>query len=194
MVDIFSPAPPGKKMGPFSTSSPTRVYGKPETFNWIRLDPARNFQMTPCDIGLTGADKHHEDHSGWFIPHASESTGWQSDAFVLVNESGGYDDGPDGLSPVVRRIHNFWHVIDTGEWVCGPQLAYRKGETTTQLGETVGEQEFDAKRMSDRRHAADKVRTVIVRSEFEGTVRSVPARRHAHLRYGQISSSRKRSI
>jgi|GEM_PF-1896196 len=149
MVDVFSPAPPGKKMGPYSTSSPLRVYGKPETFNWIRLDPARTFQMTPCDIGLTGADKHHEDHAGWFIPHASESTGWQSDAFALVNESGGYDDGPDSLSPVVRWIHNFWHAIDTGEWVCGPQLAYRKGETTKQLGETVGEEGFDAKRMSD---------------------------------------------
>jgi hypothetical protein len=149
MVDVFSPAPPGKKMGPYSTSSPLRVYGKPETFNWIRLDPARTFQMTPCDIGLTGADKHHEDHAGWFIPHASESTGWQSDAFALVNEPGGYDDGPDSLSPVVRRIHNFWHAIDTGEWVCGPQLAYRKGETTKQLGETVGEEGFDAKRMSD---------------------------------------------
>ena len=149
MVDVFSPAPPGKKMGPYSTSSPTRVFGKPETFNWIRLDPARTFQMTPCDIGLTGVDKHREDHSGWFIPHASESTGWQSDAFILVNEAYGYDYGPDGLSPVVRRIHNFWHVIDTGEWVCGPQLAYRKGETTKQLGETAGEEGFDAKRMSD---------------------------------------------
>lgn len=149
MVDVFSPAPPGKKMGPFSTSAPLRVYGKPETFNWIRLDPVRAFQMTPCDIGLTGTDKHREDHSGWFIPHASESTGWQSDAFVLVNESHGYDDGPDGLSPVVRRIHNFWHGIDTGEWVCGPDLTYRKGETTKRLGETVGEEGFDAKRISD---------------------------------------------
>jgi hypothetical protein len=149
MVDVFSPAPPGKKMGPFSTSSPTRIYGKPESFNWIRLDPARTFQMTPCDIGLTGADKHREKHSGWFIPHASESTGWQSDAFVLVNESQGYDDSPDGLSPMVRRIHNFWHGIDTGEWVCGPHLAYRKGETTKQLAENVGEEGFDAQRMSD---------------------------------------------
>jgi hypothetical protein len=149
MVDVFSPAPPGKKMGPFSTSSPVRVFGKPETFNSIRLDPTRVFQMTPCDIGLTGADKYRDEHPGWFIPHASESTGWQSDAFILVNESHGYAYDPDGLSPVVRRIHNFWHAISTGEWVCGPDLAYRKGETFKQLGEVVGEEGFDAKRLPD---------------------------------------------
>jgi hypothetical protein len=149
MVDVFSPAPPGKKMGPFSTSSPFRVFGKPETFNWIRLDPARTFQMTPCDIGLAGADKYRDEHPGWFIPHASESTGWQSDAFILVNESHGYAYDPEGLSPVVRRIHNFWHGISMGEWVCGPDLAYRKGETFKQLGEVVGEEGFDAKRLPD---------------------------------------------
>lgn len=149
MVDVFSPAPRGKKMGPFSTSSPVRVFGKPKTFNSIRLDPARTFQMTPCDIGLTGVDKHRDEHPGWFFPHASESTGWQSDAFVLVNESHGYAYDLDGLSPVVRRIHNFWHAISTGEWVCGPELAYRKGETLKQLGEVVGEEGFDAKRLPE---------------------------------------------
>ena len=149
MVDVFSPAPPGKKMGPFSTSSPLRVFGKPETFNSIRLDPARTFQMTPCDIGLSGADKYGDEHPGWFIPHASESTGWQSDAFILVNESHGYAYDPDGLSPVVRRIHNFWHAISMGEWVCGPDLAYRNGETFKQLGEVVGEGGFDAKHLPD---------------------------------------------
>ena len=149
MVDVFSPAPPGKKMGPFSTSSPLRIFGKSETFNWIRLDPARTFQMTPCDIGLAGADKYRDEHPGWFIPHASESTGWQSDAFILVNESHGYAYDPDGLSPVVRPIHNFWHGISTGEWVCGPDLSYRKGETFKQLGEIVGEEGFAAKRLPD---------------------------------------------
>jgi hypothetical protein len=150
MVDVFSPAPPGKKMGTYSTSSPLRTYGKPETFNWIRLDPARKFQMTPCDIGLTGTDKYGHDHSAWFIPHASESTGWQSDAFIVVNEARGYAYDPEGLSPVARLIHNFWHGIGAGEWVCGPTLAYRKGETFKPLGEIVGEEGFDAKRSSDR--------------------------------------------
>jgi hypothetical protein len=149
MVDVFSPALAGKKMGPYSTSSPVRVWGKPETFNSIRLDPPRTFQMTPCDIGLTGTDKYRDEHAGWFIPHASEATGWQSDAFVLVNEAHGYAYDPDGLSPVVRQIHNFWHAISTGEWVCGPDLAYRKDATFKQLGTTVGEEGFDAKRMPD---------------------------------------------
>lgn len=149
MVDVFSPAPVGKKMGPFSTSSPLRVFGKPETFNAIRLDPARTFKMTPCDLGLAGADKYRDEHPGWFIPHVDESLGWQSDAFILVNESRGYAYEPEGLSPVVRPIHNFWHPMATGEWVCGPDLAYRKGETFKHLGETVGEEGFDAKRMPD---------------------------------------------
>ena len=149
MVDVFSPAPPGKKMGAFSTSSPIRVYGKPETFNWIRLEPARSFQMTPCDIGLTGTDKYRDDHPAWFIPQVDESLGWQSDAFILVNESHGYAYDPDGLSPVVRPIHNFWHGIGPGEWICGPELSYRESGTFQQLGQTVGEEGFDAKRAPD---------------------------------------------
>jgi hypothetical protein len=149
MVDVFSPAPAGKKMGAYSTSSSLRAYGKPETFNRIRLDPARKFQMTPCDIGLTGTDKYGHDHSAWFIPYGSESTGWQSDAFIVVNEARGYAYGPEGLSPVARLVHNFWHGVGPGEWVCGPTLAYRNGTTFKPLSEIVGEEGFDAKRSSD---------------------------------------------
>lgn len=149
MVDVFSSAPAGKKMGPFSTSSPNRAWGKPETFNWIRLDPAHSFQMTPCGIELSGTDKYGDSHPGWFIPHANENLGWQADAFILVNEAQGYAYGPAGLSPVVRHIHNFWHGISTGEWVCGPNLVYRKDTTAKAFEETVGEDGFDAKRASD---------------------------------------------
>lgn len=49
----------------------------------------------------------------------------------------------------MRRIHNFWQAIGTGEWVCGPERAYRKGETFKQLGAVVGEGGFDAKRLPD---------------------------------------------
>jgi len=149
LVDVFSPAPAGKKMGPFSTSSPARIYGRPETFNHLQLEPARTFKMTGCDVGLTGTDKYGNDHPAWFIPHAGQTWEAESDAFLLVNESRGYQYLPDGLSPVVRPSHHFWQNVSPGEWICGPELAYRKGENFHLYPENVREEGFAAKRVSD---------------------------------------------
>jgi hypothetical protein len=43
LVDVFSAAKPGKKMGSFSSSSPSRLWGNPGTFNGLRLNPPRVF-------------------------------------------------------------------------------------------------------------------------------------------------------
>ncbi len=49
MVDVFSSAPDGHKMGDYSSSSGGRQWGKPASFNHLRLASARTFAVTPCD-------------------------------------------------------------------------------------------------------------------------------------------------
>jgi len=57
LVDVFNAPQPGKKVGAYSTSSPSRVYGKPETFNLLHFDPTQHFHLTPCDLPLGGPDE-----------------------------------------------------------------------------------------------------------------------------------------
>jgi hypothetical protein len=146
LVDVFRPAPPGKKMGPYSTSSPARMWGKPETFNNLRLDPPRTFDLTPCNMPLKGADAYRDMQDAWFIPKSGQEWEYESDAFLVVNGSGGYRYDPDGLSPVIRPLHYFWHNVSPGEWVCGPQLTYKNGKQLETFEETVAEEGFDTRR------------------------------------------------
>ena len=149
MVDVFSSAPAGKKVGSFSTTSPGRVWGQPGTFNHVQLDPPRVFQMSPCQAGLTGTDMYGDEHPAWFIPRSNQALGMQRDAFILVNYAHGYAYGPDGLSPVVRPVAHFWHSVGPGEWICGPRLAYSKGTTRKLFRETIDQEGLDTKRLSD---------------------------------------------
>lgn len=149
LVDVFSPAAEGHKTGPYSTTSPNRVYGKPATFNPARLDPARTFHLTPCDMALKGGDAYQDVQDAWFVPKSSQVGEYESDAFLVVNGSGGYRYGPEGLSPVVRPLHYFWHNAGPGEWVCGPQLTYKNGERTEVFEYAVAEEGFDTRHTAD---------------------------------------------
>lgn len=165
MVDVFNTAPEGKKQGPFSTSSPARTYGRPESFNRLRLDPPRVFEMTPCGMPLTGDDKYRKPHPGWFIPRQDSAEKPEAVAFLLVNTTRGYAYEPEGLSPIVRPVHFFWQTIEKGEWICGPRLAYRKGELKREFTETVAENGFEARRLTDGRLLI-KVGPLVYWSEF----------------------------
>jgi hypothetical protein len=129
LVDVFNPPEPGKKIGAYSTSSPTRVYGNPATFNLLHFDPPHRFHLTPCDLPLSGPDEYGKLHEAWFVPGTDEEFEFESDALVVANDGGGYADGPEALSPIAHPAHYFWHAIAAGEWVCGPHLSYRKGES-----------------------------------------------------------------
>jgi hypothetical protein len=149
MVDVFNAAPSGRKSGPFSTTSPSRVWGQAGTFNPVQLDPPRVFQMSPCQAGLTGKDMYDEEHSAWFIPRSNQALEMQGDAFILVNYAHGYAYGPEGLSPVVRPVEHFWHSVSPGEWICGPELAYKKGTTRKRFPQMIDQESLDTKRLSD---------------------------------------------
>jgi hypothetical protein len=46
-----------------------------------------------------------------------------------------------------RPAHYFWRGIAESEWVCGPQLSYRKGDKTQYFNVQVNEGGFDAHRL-----------------------------------------------
>jgi hypothetical protein len=149
MVDVFNAAPTGKKMGAFSSSSPLRAYGKPETFNQLQLRPKRSFRMGPCSASLEGPDKYGDKHPGWFVPQHDQDSEFETDSFILVNEAEGYAYNPSGLSPVVRLTRHFWHRIGSNEWICGPGLAYQKEQNSKQYEQMTAEEGFDARRLQD---------------------------------------------
>jgi hypothetical protein len=148
LVDVFNSAALGKKTGVYSTSSLARSYGKPETFNALRLDPPFFFRLTPCDLPLMGDDKMGDYHPGWFLP------GWEaqqnvSDTFIVVNDPAGYRYEPAGLSPTVRPIHYFWKSAQEDEWVCGPHLTYKKGGQSESMPDAISENGFETNRLPD---------------------------------------------
>ena len=153
LVDVFNAAPVGKKMGAYSTSSPARVWGKPITFNRLRLDPPTLFSVTPCNLPLTGkdkeADKPRQDQPAWLVPDPNPSHPFVSDTFIVVNDSAGYRYEPEGLSPTVRVTHHFWKNVGKEEWVCGPEMTYFKEGRSHGASTTIGEDGFDAKRLPD---------------------------------------------
>jgi len=149
MVDVFSSAAPGKRMGPYSSSSPLRAFGKPETFNQLQLQPQRSFQLSPCGAGLEGRDKYGNKHRGWFLPAHDQGARFEADSFIVVNEAEGYAYDPSGLSPVARTIHHFWQKLGPDEWICGPDLAYRKALSAKRYEERVDEQGLAGKRLQD---------------------------------------------
>ena len=147
LVDVFNAPEQGKKIGAYSTSSPVRVYDKPETFNLLRFDPPHHFHLTPCDFPLSGKDEYGNSHTAWFVPKTAQDWEFESDAFAVANDGGGYPAGPEALSPIARPMHYFSHVIAENEWICGPHLSYRKGEKVQNFEVHVDEGGFDAHRL-----------------------------------------------
>lgn len=89
------------------------------------MDSPISFTLTPCEFPLVGTDKRGEEHPAWLIPNTDP---YISDTFIIVNDPAGYRYDPDGLSPSVRVTHPFWKNVGQDEWVCGPDLTYRKGD------------------------------------------------------------------
>jgi hypothetical protein len=147
LVDVFSAATPGKKMGSFSSSSPARAWGNPETFNRLHLNPPRLFHMTPCNLPLQGTDIYGNVRDAWYIPQSKQEEEYESEAFLIVNGASGYRYQPEGLSPVIRLVHNFWISVSPGEWICGPQLTHKKDNVRVAFKRRVAEGGLAAHRL-----------------------------------------------
>jgi len=130
MVDVFSAAPQGRKMGDFSSTSATRVWGKPASFNHLRLDAPRTFSITPCEEKPEQEDLYGEKHKAWFLPtEPGKDAGLSStlaSTFALINPASGYLYDPGGVSPEATAASYFSNQLANGAFVCGPDLIWRK--------------------------------------------------------------------
>lgn len=146
LVDVFSPGAAGK-YGPFSTTSPTRAYGKVKTLNRIALNPPRHWRL-PCEgpledynvwgqLALSGLVERSMDESklsfkpqrlpAYFLPTAAADI---RDIFVVDNELTRFDGIPD-WSPTIWTTSLFSLALGPNVSACGPELAVRRGNTLT---------------------------------------------------------------
>jgi len=94
MVDVFSDAPDGKRMGAFSTSVLHRRFGDPSAFNHVQIEHPLQLQLTPCAYPLAQPDLYGKDQPAFVYPvplGAREGEQVLIDKVVSVlNPAGGY--------------------------------------------------------------------------------------------------------
>ncbi|MGB2652577.1 MAG: hypothetical protein WAN62_02230, partial [Candidatus Acidiferrum sp.] len=127
MVDAFSSAPAGHKMGDYSSTSAKRQWGRPATFNHVRLALPRTFSVGPCECKLEQKDIYGETYPSWFFPPQSAKDSDLRSTFALINPAGGYMYKPANVSPEVIDSDYFWKQLTNGATVCGPDLGWRYG-------------------------------------------------------------------
>jgi hypothetical protein len=146
LVEVFS-GPGRDRKFVYSSTAPSRAYGEPETFNHVRIEQPREYELTPCDYELTGLDIHREPQKAYFLPTQSDML---TSVFILQNYTRGYAYGPTGLSPGTRETKFFWKESGD-EVVCGPLLRYKKANTVSPtLIEKVRDYDFEVVVSSDK--------------------------------------------
>ena len=149
MVDVFTHAPAGKKMGALSTTSPERVWGKPATFNRVALKAPRQYIISPCSATPTLTDLYGDSHPAWYFPTAGADPLILSSVFDIENPAGGYMYSPSSVSPIVRQEEHFWKSLPDGATVCGPDLAWQKGKLIKPSKFDVEKKYFEVKPLDD---------------------------------------------
>lgn len=149
MVDVFTAAPAGQQTGDYSSTAAMGQWDTPSTFNHLVLAAPRSFSITPCEYRTVQQDLYGTNYTSWFFPlKAAGDTNLRS-TFALINPAGGYMYAPAGVSPEAQQANYFWKELPEGATVCGPQLAWRKGNAITQSEFTVDRQRFKTKSMPD---------------------------------------------
>ena len=139
MVDVFSAAPEGKKMGPYSTTAPGRVWGMPASFNHMVLASPRTHVLSDCHVPGTESDVYDEKHAAWYFPLIGNPPFVVNDDVSLQNAAQGYLYDPQGASPIAETAKHFSKALPDGGFICGPNLAYRgKGGSGTSKFEIDG--------------------------------------------------------
>lgn len=149
MVDVFGSAADGRKMGEYSSTSAKRQWGKPATFNHIRLASPRTFSISPCENKLVQSDLYGDEHLSWFFPTKPGKDATLQSTFALINPAGGYMYEAAGVSPEAARAKYFWKELANGATICGPNLGWHKGDISTHSEFSVKEKYFEAKVLPD---------------------------------------------
>jgi hypothetical protein len=153
MVDVFSAAPEGRRMGAFSTTAPRRKWGDPSTFNHVRIEHPLQLSLSPCAYPLAQQDLYGQDQPSFVYP---VPVGTKEGARVLIDKAvmisnpvRGYLYDPAGASPEARAVSVFSKPTGNGGFVCGPELAYVKGPVSVRSGIVVAREGFDGKALTD---------------------------------------------
>jgi hypothetical protein len=149
MVDVFGAALDGKKMGPLSTTSAQRVWGKPSSFNHLVLQVPRQHEITPCRAPNVEKDMYGNPQPAWYFPLNGKGPLTLGTVYDIENPAGGYMYDPAGVSPIFKESDHFWKTLPGGAAVCGPQLAYRNGDIARTSSFFIGQQYFENKALPD---------------------------------------------
>jgi hypothetical protein len=129
-----------------STTSPNAALADPSTLPRVALSAPRTYDVTPCRADFVkpivqsgpGRDFVNASDSArvYFMPSASLQL---TRAIVVDAPAQGYQYEPDStlVSPIASTM-TFWvKSLGNGEVLCGPYLAYRRGERITRSGQVV---------------------------------------------------------
>ncbi|MBL8233945.1 MAG: hypothetical protein JNL98_35950 [Bryobacterales bacterium] len=162
LVDVFRAHAGRPADQPFSSTATGRRYGFAATYNDARFVSPRKFRLGACAYPLTLRDIYFESLPGWFLPSRGAQV---QEAFVIQNTVRGYLYEPGGLSPVIRTTRFFERRVAEGEYVCGPELAWRDGEKFSSYSVLLEPERFDARKQSDG-SVIVKAGPVVTYSEF----------------------------
>ena len=150
MVDVFSASPDGRKMGALSSTSAHRKWGDPASFNLLRLAAAPAYTLTPCGYPLVKTEENGPGHSAWIFPiEGADKPVPLTASFNLENDDSLWAIGPGGVSPKIVSFEGFWKEMPQGATVCGPYLAYRKGDVRKATDFEIDPEHFKIKHLPD---------------------------------------------
>jgi hypothetical protein len=136
-------------MGAMSSTAPSHQWGKPETFNHVRLAQPASFSISPCAYKPEQADMYSGVHAAWFFPVDLSKGTDLSSTFALINPAGGYMYTPGGVSPEAVVKNYFWTKLADGSTICGPRLAWRKGSAVKHSEFSVDEKTIALRTLPD---------------------------------------------
>jgi len=150
MVDVFSAAPDGRKMGARSSTSAHRKWGDPASFNSLRLATALVYTLTPCGYPLVKTEENGTSHSAWIFPiEGADEPVPLTAAFNLENDDSLWAIGPGGVSPLIAPFEGFWKQTPDGASICGSPLAYRRGDVQKTTEFEIDPKHFKIKYLLD---------------------------------------------
>lgn len=155
MVDVFSPAQNGKKMGTFSTTAPHRRWGDPSTFNHAQIEHPLQVKLSPCAYPLSRKDAMGTEQPSYVYPIPIAAT--RNDPVILdqiVYLANGiapsYEEA--GVSPWAEKQPFFSARTDDGGFICGPKLAYVKGRISVRTDDVthiIDPEGFNTRKLAD---------------------------------------------
>jgi hypothetical protein len=113
-------------------SKGTKLGGLPQ----VALSPPVVTRLTQCEYPLTARSLYGEERPAYYRLNGRFEA---SDVFLLENDARGYQYKPEAtsLSPGPRTAQFFQQQLSSGEFLCGPAMAYRKGDTIKRFPDLV---------------------------------------------------------